>query len=83
MISEQLLQTKLQIPRGRAPSVDRVCLIERLNNDIEIRPDPIFLAPTRFGKTTLLMNRISGDSCPPTCLSLGENDNDLNFSWSV
>jgi LuxR family maltose regulon positive regulatory protein len=76
MISEELLQTKLQIPRRRTPAVARSRLIARLNSGIENKLI-LISAPAGFGKTTLLTEWVASSQCPSTWLTLDEHDNEL------
>jgi LuxR family maltose regulon positive regulatory protein len=76
MISEELLQTKLQIPRRRTPAVVRSRLIARLNRAIESRLI-LISAPAGFGKTTLLTEWVASSHYPSTWLTLDEHDSEL------
>jgi LuxR family maltose regulon positive regulatory protein len=75
MISDQLLQTKLQIPRRRIPAVVRSRLIARLNSGIGSKLI-LVSAPAGFGKTTLLTEWVASSRYPSTWLSLDEHDNE-------
>jgi LuxR family maltose regulon positive regulatory protein len=76
MVSERLLQTKLQIPRRRTPAVVRSRLNARLDSGIESKLI-LVSAPAGFGKTTLLTEWVAGTRYPSTWLSLDEHDNEL------
>jgi LuxR family transcriptional regulator, maltose regulon positive regulatory protein len=76
VVSEHLLQTKLQIPRRRTPAVARPRLIERLDIGFESRLI-LVSAPAGFGKTTLLTEWLASNRYPSTWLSLDEHDNEL------
>jgi LuxR family maltose regulon positive regulatory protein len=76
MVSERLLQTKLQIPRRRTPAVVRSRLSARLNSGIESKLI-LISAPAGFGKTTLLTEWVASSHYPSTWLSLDEHDNEL------
>ena len=74
-----LLETKLYIPLARsgAQRVSRPRLIERLNGGI--RSDhklTLISASAGFGKTTLVIEWLSGAERTYTWLSLDEKDND-------
>jgi LuxR family maltose regulon positive regulatory protein len=74
LVTEQLLQTKLQIPRRRTQTVIRSRLNARLNRGLESRLI-LISAPAGFGKTTLLTEWVSHTGYPSAWLSLDENDN--------
>jgi LuxR family maltose regulon positive regulatory protein len=76
MISQQLLQTKLQIPHRRTPAVVRSRLIARLNSGLESKLI-LVSAPAGFGKTTLITEWAASCHYPSTWLSLDEHDNEL------
>jgi LuxR family transcriptional regulator, maltose regulon positive regulatory protein len=78
MVNEDLLQTKLQIPRRRAPGVARARLITRLNGGIESRLI-LISAPAGFGKTTILTEWLSSSNYPATWFSVDDNDNELTL----
>jgi len=80
MVSERLLQTKLQIPRRRTPAVVRSRLIARLNSGIESKLI-LISAPAGFGKTTLLTEWVASSHYPSTWLSLDEHDNEPALFW--
>lgn len=75
MLSEQLLQTKLTIPKRRQALVSRPRLIERLNAGIDSKLI-LISAPAGFGKTTLVTDWITSIKRPVAWLSLDEGDND-------
>ncbi len=77
-VAEQLLRTKLYIPRQRASLVARPRLIEQLAQGLHAGHTlTLVSAPAGFGKTTLLLNLNSQISnLKMTWLSLDEGDND-------
>ena len=86
---EGLLQTKLQIPIIRSPSlVRRSRLFERLNSGLA-GTVTLVAAPAGFGKTTLLAEWVRDEArfpasaaAPPAAwLSLDEQDNDPARFW--
>jgi LuxR family maltose regulon positive regulatory protein len=75
---EPLLMTKLYIPPLRPGLVPRPCLIERLDESLQLgRKLTLISAPAGFGKTTLLVEWIQGrgDGIQPAWVSLDERDN--------
>jgi LuxR family maltose regulon positive regulatory protein len=84
-IMDQLLTTKLNIPRTRSGIVPRLHLIKRLNGGLE-RKLSLISAPAGFGKTTLVtewidelrnpINNRNLDQLKIGWLSLDEGDND-------
>ena len=72
---DQLLTTKLFIPKTRPDLVSRPRLIERLNTGLR-RNLTLVSAPAGFGKTTLLSEWVAGCERPVAWLSLDEGDND-------
>ncbi|KPJ88831.1 MAG: hypothetical protein AMS17_04040 [Spirochaetes bacterium DG_61] len=71
-----LLKTKFCIPNVRPKLVSRTRLIERLNASIHCKLT-LISAPAGFGKTTLVIDWLSGLKESSVWLSLDENDNDL------
>jgi LuxR family maltose regulon positive regulatory protein len=73
-----LLATKLRQPRVRASLVSRARLTQRLSAGLD-RALTLVSAPGGFGKTTLLVEWLSGPAqpIPSAWLSVGEDDNDL------
>ena len=75
---DDLLQTKLYIPRLRPSRVTRPRLIEKLNQGLQQGSRlSLVSAPAGFGKTTLVSEWVAGRACPVAWLSLDEGDNDL------
>ena len=72
---DQLLSTKLFIPKTRPDLVSRPRLIEQLNNGLH-RKLTLISAPAGFGKTTLVSEWISHCKRPVAWLSLDEEDSD-------
>ena len=72
-----ILATKLYIPPVRPKVVDRLPLIERLNEGLQ-HPSGVTLisAPAGFGKTTLISEWVMNCKHPVAWLSLDEGDND-------
>ncbi len=75
MTPEQLLQTKLSIPQRRPVVVSRPQLIELLNAGIKGKLI-LISAPAGFGKTTLVIEWVSGIGQSAGWVSLDERDND-------
>ena len=79
-----LLQTKLFMPPPRPFRVTRPRLVEKLNSHLWengrfSRPFTLISAPAGFGKTSLVVEWLSGDKASPlhvAWLSLDEADND-------
>src|SRR4029453_2576330 len=76
---DELLATKLNIPRARDPLV-RSRLIERLNQGMA-RELVLGWTPAGFGKTTLLADWAAGARWPVGWLSLDPEDNDPMRFW--
>jgi LuxR family maltose regulon positive regulatory protein len=76
-----LLTTKLHVPAGRASTVVRPRLLERL---VDVREARLTLvsAPAGFGKSTLLAQWINDLATPPAWVSLDDRDNDSLTFWS-
>jgi len=70
-----LIVSKLRRPRGRAGSVRRSSLIDRLAAD-DGRPIVSVVAPAGYGKTTLLAQWAEGNGQAFAWVSVDENDND-------
>ena len=72
-----LLATKLYRPSVPAKRVQRLHLIQRLNEGLESgRQMTLVSAPAGFGKTTCISEWLNGLSFPVAWLSLDESDND-------
>jgi LuxR family maltose regulon positive regulatory protein len=77
-MSENLLQTKLYVPKLRPSLVPRPRLIEKLNRGIEDGHKlSLISAPAGFGKTTLVSEWLAENERPSAWLSLDERDADL------
>lgn len=72
-MSDDLLQTKLYVPRLRPSFVSRPHLTEKLNRGLH-RKLTLISASAGFGKSTLVSEWISGGERPSAWLSLDEND---------
>lgn len=82
--SENLIDTKTNIPNSNMKIVKRTKLYTKLNRIIDYRLC-LVISPAGFGKTTLLTSWINSlpKSRPSFCwVSLDEFDNDLNIFWS-
>ena len=74
---EQLLSTKLYIPRSRPKLVHRSRLIERLNDGLhQTLSVTLISAPAGFGKTTLVSEWVATCGQRAAWFSLGAGDND-------
>ena len=74
---EQLLSTKLYIPRSRPKLVHRSRLIERLNDGLhQTLSVTLISAPAGFGKTTLVSEWVATCGRRAAWFSLGAGDND-------
>jgi LuxR family maltose regulon positive regulatory protein len=71
-----LIRTKLYRPRITGDLVPRPRLLQRLEQH-QGRPLTLVVAPTGFGKTTLVSSWLEACDCPSAWLSLDENDDDL------
>jgi LuxR family maltose regulon positive regulatory protein len=74
---ENLLATKLHIPRSRRDLVPRPRLMERLDNGVR-RKLTIVSAPAGYGKTTALTSWIDHSQLKIAWLSIDEADNELD-----
>lgn len=74
--SYTLIKTKLYKPRIRDDLVPRPRLVYRLNQGLN-RPLTLVVAPTGYGKTTLVTQWLADCPQPAAWLSLDETDNDL------
>jgi LuxR family transcriptional regulator, maltose regulon positive regulatory protein len=77
---DELLTTKLSIPRPRPDRLARSRLLQRLDEGIA-RALVLVCAPAGFGKTTLLADWARRSQRPVTWLSLDEGDNDPARFW--
>ncbi len=80
MPESHLLATKLMFPPVRATLLQRLHLIERLNQSRSL-PVILLSASAGFGKTTLLAAWVSQSTSCVAWLSLDEQDNDLTRFW--
>jgi LuxR family maltose regulon positive regulatory protein len=78
--NDQILSTKLYIPRAHPNRVARPRLIGHLNEAMQ-RPVTLVCAPAGYGKTTLLSEWIPQYEHCVTWLSLDEGDNDPVRFW--
>lgn len=81
-----LLTTKLHAPLPRPDLVARLRLTQRLDDGVRQRHRLILVsAPAGYGKTTLVVDWLHGQSLPFQWLSLDEDDNDLQrfFSYLI
>jgi LuxR family maltose regulon positive regulatory protein len=72
---DQLLSTKLFIPKPRPDLVSRPRLIEQLNDGLR-RKLTLISAPAGFGKTTLVSEWVANCGRPVAWLSLDKEDSD-------
>ena len=77
---DNLLATKLTIPRTRPDRLARSRLLEGLNQGMA-RELTLVCTPAGFGKTTLLADWATSVSWPVAWLSLDEGDNDPARFW--
>ncbi len=75
-MADDLLQTKLYVPRVRPLLVPRPQLLEKLNMGLNGKL-ALISAPAGFGKTTLVSEWMTGSERPSAWLSLDEGDADL------
>ena len=78
---DQLLTTKLYIPKINVNLVSRPRLYERLNQGLKCKLT-LISAPTGFGKSTLVTGWISEGDHSTAWLSLDEGDNDPVRFWT-
>ncbi len=82
-MTNSVLKTKLHIPPVRPLTVQRMRLLEKLNDGLQQqngefrRKLTIVSAPAGFGKTTLVSEWIKGLDLPAAWISMDANDNDL------
>jgi LuxR family transcriptional regulator, maltose regulon positive regulatory protein len=79
-IGQDVLATKLHVPRPRPGFVPRSRLLARLGDGMT-RKLVLVCTPAGFGKTTLLGDWARGDLRPVAWLSLDEGDNDPARFW--
>jgi LuxR family transcriptional regulator, maltose regulon positive regulatory protein len=79
--SDQLLVTKLHIPKPRPALITRQRLVEILDSGITHKLI-LLSAPPGFGKTTILADWISQRTYPTGWLSLDTKDNDSARFWT-
>jgi len=77
---DELLATKLNIPRSRPDLLGRARLIQRLNQGMA-REMILVCTPAGFGKTTLLADWAASARWPVAWLSLDPDDNDPARFW--
>lgn len=81
-MEDNLLSTKLRVPRLKEDLIFRSHLIDRLNTNLVgsagfNRKLTLISAPAGYGKSTLAIQWLSQLNLPAAWLSLDENDNDL------
>jgi len=77
---DNLLHTKLMPPRFSATSIQRKELLTRLDNGLT-KKLTLVVAPTGFGKTTLVSMWLASRRFPSAWVTLDENDNDPSRFW--
>jgi LuxR family transcriptional regulator, maltose regulon positive regulatory protein len=77
---DELLATKVSIPRTRPDRLARSQLLQRLNEGMA-RQLTLVCTPAGFGKTTLLADWAATTSWPVAWLSLDPDDNDPARFW--
>jgi hypothetical protein len=77
---DDLLATKLNIPRTRPDHLGRSRLIQRLDQGMA-REMVLVCTPAGFGKTTLLADWAANAKWPVAWLSLDPEDNDPTRFW--
>jgi LuxR family transcriptional regulator, maltose regulon positive regulatory protein len=77
---DQIVETKVTIPRLRPDSLRRSRLLEALD-DVAARELTLVCTPAGFGKTTLLADWAQGADLPVAWLSLDSQDNDPTRFW--
>jgi hypothetical protein len=77
---DELLATKVTIPRTRPDRLARSRLFRRLDQGVG-RPLVLVCTPAGFGKTTLLADWAAGAALPVAWLSLDPDDNDPMRFW--
>jgi ATP/maltotriose-dependent transcriptional regulator MalT len=78
---ENVLHTKLMVPRVPPSVVQRDELLRRLDGSLD-RKLTLVTAPTGFGKTTLVSMWIANRDFAATWVTLDENDNDPARFWT-
>jgi LuxR family maltose regulon positive regulatory protein len=79
--SDPLLTTKFHVPQPPLQIVQRLQLVERLQQAME-RPLTLIAAPAGFGKTTLISSWLEHASVQVAWISLEQADDDLTRFWS-
>src|SRR4029453_16270013 len=77
---DELLATKLSLPRARPDRLARSRLIQQLNQGMA-RELVLVCTPAGFGKTTLVADWAASASWPVAWLSLDPEDNDPARFW--
>lgn len=77
---EKLLQTKLAPPRLPRPLVEREHLFDRLD-ELFTKKLALVVAPTGFGKTTLVTSWLAARGIPAAWVTLDAQDNDPVRFW--
>lgn len=78
---ENLLHTKLMPPRLHSSSIQREDLLARLDDGLD-RKLSLVVAPTGYGKTTLVSMWIASRDFSSAWVGLDENDNDPSRFWT-
>ena len=77
---DELLATKVNLPRTRADRLARSRLVQRLDEGMG-RPLVLVCTPAGFGKTTLLADWATDATLPVGWLSLDPDDNEPMRFW--
>lgn len=77
-MANDLVQTKLQIPRSPPYAVQRTRLIETLERDVPRYKLTLLAAPAGYGKTTQLAQWAQASHLPIVWLSIDEEDNNID-----
>ena len=77
---DELLATKVNLPRTRPDRLARARLVRRLDDGTG-RPLVLVCTPAGFGKTTLLADWATSTAMPVAWLSLDSDDNDPARFW--
>jgi LuxR family transcriptional regulator, maltose regulon positive regulatory protein len=77
---DELLATKVNLPRTRPDRLARSRLVQRLDEGMS-RPLVLVCTPAGFGKTTLLADWAADAPLPVAWLSLDSDDNDPMRFW--
>src|SRR5262245_51349924 len=78
--ADELLRSKLALPRTHTGTVPRPELLARLESGLS-RKLTLIAAPPGFGKTTLAAAWLAAHGGPVACLALDAGDNDPARFW--